>query len=309
MIYSKIKGTNFKCSKIVLGTHLFGTEIDERTSFALLERFLERGGNILDTASYYANWLPGEMHMSEKTIGKWLASSGSRREILIATKGGFPDIKRKKSRLFYKDVYEDIYKSLENLRTDYIDVYYLHKDDLNQQPEILIEMFNEAVKDFDIRSLGVSNWSFDRIKQANDYAAVKHLRPIIASQIKHSVAKVNTAPDDIFVMTEGEYDKYSKSELNLFAFSAQAKGFFTRLEESGKDGLTDMHKTQYLNEYNLKLAEKLKEIADKNQVTVSTIAVAMLINDTKLNTFAQIGPKTVEQLEALLDATNVKIFI
>ncbi len=306
MIYSKIKGTDFKCSKIVLGTHLFGTEIDEKTSFALLERFIERGGNILDTASFYANWLPGEKHKSEKTIGKWLSSSGNRKQMLIATKGGFPDLKSKKSRLFYKDVCEDIYKSLENLRTDYIDVYYLHKDDLNQKPETLIEMLNEAVKDFDIRSIGVSNWSFNRIKRANDYAVSKQLRPIISSQIKHSVAKVNTAPEDIFVMNESEYDKYCKSELNLFAFSAQAKGFFTRLEEKGVEGLTDTHKTQYLNDYNLELAKKLKEIANKNNVTASAVALAMLINDTKLNTFAQIGPKTVQQLDALLEATKVK---
>ena len=137
MIYSQINNTDLKASKLVLGSHLFGTEIDEKISFALLDRFLEAGGNIVDTASVYANWLPGEKHKSEKTLGKWLANSGRRKEMIVVTKGGHHDLETNKSRLFYKDVREDLEKSLENLRTDYIDIYYLHKDDINQQPEDL----------------------------------------------------------------------------------------------------------------------------------------------------------------------------
>ncbi|MBR4099503.1 MAG: aldo/keto reductase [Clostridia bacterium] len=307
MIYSQLNNTNLSISKLVLGSHLFGTEIDEKTSFALLDRFFEAGGNIVDTASVYANWLSSEKHKSEKTLGKWLDSCGHRKEMIVVTKGGHHDLETNKSRLFYKDVREDLEKSFENLRTDYIDIYYLHKDDEKQQPEDLIQMLNDAVKGYDVRYLGVSNWSFDRIKRANDYAASKQLKPIIASQIQYSIAKVNIAPDDIFVMNDNEYAKYCQSDLNVFGFSAQAKGLFAILEDKGAENLPDLHKTEFLNAYNLKLFERLKELANKKNTTVSTLVLAALINDSKLNTFAQIGPVTQEQLETSLKATTVSL--
>ena len=76
MKYAKLKNTEINASKIVLGTALFGTEISEKESFELLDFFFEQGGNAVDTANCYADWLSKEKQMSEKTIGKWLLESG-----------------------------------------------------------------------------------------------------------------------------------------------------------------------------------------------------------------------------------------
>jgi len=305
MVYSQIKNTNLKASKLVLGTHLFGTAINEKLSFGLLDKFVENGGNIVDTASVYANWVPGEKHKSEKTLGKWFTGCGNRSDMIVATKGGHHNLSNGESRLFYNAVRDDLERSFENLRTDYIDIYYLHKDDTNQQPEDLIQMFNDAIHGFDVKYLGVSNWSFDRIERANNYAVLHDLKPIIASQIQHSIAKINPVLEDIFVMNEYEYDKYCKSDLNVFGFSSQAKGFFAKLDDKGLEGLSNGYKSEFLNEYNLKLFERLKILAEKNNTTVSTVALVALINDLKLNTFAQIGPRTIEQLENSLKATDI----
>lgn len=307
MIYSQIKNTDLKCSKLVLGTHLFGTEIDEKTSFALLDKFAENGGNAVDTASVYANWLSAEEHKSEKTLGKWLKNSGYREKMIVVTKGGHHDLKTEKSRLFFNDVREDLEKSFQNLNTDYIDIYYLHKDDVDQQPEELIHMFNDVISGFDVKYLGVSNWSFDRIKRANDYALAHNLKPVIASQIQYSIAKINESPKDIFAMNEQEYLKYCDSNLNIFGFSSQAKGFFAILDDGGVEKLTDAHKAEFLNDYNIGLFKRLKTISKKYNTSVSTLVLATLIGDSRLNTFAQIGPTEIGQLGSSLEATNVNL--
>ena len=168
-------------------------------------------------------------------------------------------------------------------------------------------MLNDAVNGFDIRYLGVSNWSFERIKKANDYASKKGLKPIIASQLQYSIARVNKVPDDIFVMTPEEYEKYCKTDLNIFGFSAQAKGFFAILAEHGAEKLSQSHKEEFLNNYNLELFERLHKMANEKGISVATLVVSALINNPDLNTFAQIGPTTIEQLSTSLSAAEVTL--
>ena len=307
MKYARINNTDLKGSKLVLGTALFGTAIDENTSFSLLDRFFEGGGNIIDTASVYADWMPGEKHKSEKTIGKWLQLSQNRKDVIIATKGGHYDLETRRPRLTYKEVREDLEKSFENLRTDYLDIYYLHKDDIAQEPEELIEMFNEAVKGFDVRYLGVSNWCFDRIERANDYAEAHGLKPIIASQIQHSIAKVNTTPEDIFVMNDYEFSRYSQSDLNVFCYSTQAKGLFSVMEEKGADNLPEHLKKEFLNDHNVRLFEKLKKLSAAKGVPISSLVLAALVSDERISSFAQIGTGSREHLDEAINAMSVSL--
>ena len=118
MKYAKLKNTEINASKIVLGAALFGTELSEKESFELLDFFFEQGGNTVDTANCYADWLSKEKQMSEKTIGKWLAKSGLRDRAVIFTKGGHFDLETKMPRLEERLVKEDLEKSFETLKTE-----------------------------------------------------------------------------------------------------------------------------------------------------------------------------------------------
>ena len=308
MLYSKIKNTDITASKLVLGSDRFGTAISEKESFSILDRFVEAGGNMIDTASFYANWLSGNS-VSEKTIGKWLEERGCRDKIVISTKGGHfnletPDI----SRMSKEEMKADFEASLENLRTDYIDVYWYHKDDKSISPEELIENLNE-VTNGRARYIAASNWPCDRLIKANEYAIKNSLRPFIAGQIQYSIARINEEfiGPDIFVMTDSEYEKYKNSGLNVFGFSTQAKGFFIMAAEGGIESVPDGVKAEFLNDYNMKLLEKLKKLAKEKNVSIPALVPAVLTSDEEVPTFAQIGPQTVGQLDSSLEAADLKL--
>lgn len=307
MIYSKIADTGLSAGKIILGTDLFGTLKSKEESFELLDTFTELGGNMLDTASVYANWLKMGDSMSEKTVGEWLSERGCRDKIIISTKGGHFDLESGKPRLTVEEIKNDFEQSLINLKTDYIDIYWLHKDDLSKTPEELIEIFNSAVDISKVKCLGVSNWSYDRIKTANDYALKNGLTPIKVSQLRHSVATINYQTDGIFCMDKNEYEKYRNDSFDIFAFSSQARGFFAIMEKGGVDALPESVREELLNEHNLKVFEKLKVMASEKNTTASALALAVLINDKKVNTFAQIGPANIEQLKSSFESLEISL--
>lgn len=307
MQYSKINNTNLNASKLVLGTDLFGTLVSEQDSFSIMDRYLADGGNVIDTASVYADWLGQGKSISEKTIGKWLTSRGNRSAVILATKGGHHDLSTLAPRLDRSSVREDFENSLRNLQTSYIDIYYLHKDDVTQSPENLIEMFQEAIPEEQANYLGVSNWTYDRIKRANEHAKRNGLRPIIASQIQHSIAAINKTYFGITAMVESEYKQYVDDNLNVFAFSSQAKGFFAILEHGGVDAMPDTTKEIYLNERNLRRYQKLRALADQRNESIPTLVLAALISDPNINTFAQIGPQNMKELSASLMGADVSL--
>ena len=307
MLFSKINHTNLSASKLVLGTASYGTYINREDSFQLLDRFTELGGNIIDTALVYSDWADGEKSASEKTIGRWMNKRNNRKDMIISTKGGHHDIHTSAPRLNTKCITEDLQKSLENLQTDYIDIYWLHKDDVNQDPEELIEMLNESAPQQYAHYYGVSNWTYDRIKKANAHAAKKGLRPIIASQIMYSIAEVNYVDAGILAMDNNEYEKYCTDDLSLFGFSSQARGFFAIMAANGEEALPPSAKRDFINERNLKILERLNETSIAKNVTVSDLVLATLVGDKKLNTFAQIGPKNVAELEVSVQSMNVSL--
>lgn len=300
MVYSAIKQTDLIGSRIVLGTDRFGSSVPESTAFDLLDRYAACGGNVIDTASVYADWLNMGKSLSEKTIGKWLEARKNRAGLILSTKGGHYELATRKPRLSLSEVRSDLESSLENLRTDVIDLYWLHKDDESKSPESLIEMLNEADKDGHARYFGASNWTYDRIKAANDHARENGLRPFVCSQILHSVARVNFTDEGILAMTKEEYGKYASDSLSVFCFSSQARGFFAKLCKGGMDSLPPRTIKAYCNEENLALYERMSEFAKEKQVSVAAVVLALLYSDEEVNSFALVGPGSSETLEESL---------
>lgn len=308
MIYSTINHTDLKASKIVLGTDGFGTQMSKALSFEMLDSFVESGGNIIDTASFYADWMNMGKSMSEKTIGEWLTARKNRDKMIISTKGGHPRLETMNiSRMSRAEIFDDFEHSLLNLNTDYIDIYWLHKDDPNIPPERLIEIMNEILDTGKAKYIAVSNWSYDRIRAANDYAKANGLKPFIAGQIQYSVGIPNPEFVDglIYTMNDAEYAKYAADTLNVFAFSSQSKGFFAMLDSIGEDKIPKAVKDEFLNAHNLTLYSRLKELSAKKNVSVSALMLAALTSDNRVNTFVQIGPRRLEHLNDSLSAKNL----
>ncbi|WP_395394784.1 aldo/keto reductase [Novosphingobium sp. BL-8A] len=161
--------------RLVLGGNVFGWTIDRDRSFSVLDAFYEQGGRMIDTAEGYSNWVPGHKGgESEAIIGEWLESRGVRTEMRIATKtgqGGAPGM------LAPEKVRAALQGSLERLRTDYVDLYYAHRDDGTTPLDEVAGVYGEIFAAGQARELGASNYSAERLADviaAADGLGVRH---------------------------------------------------------------------------------------------------------------------------------------
>src|SRR5690606_27483631 len=170
-------------SPVCLGTALFGADIDDRASFALLDRFVAGGGNFIDTARIYSDWLPGERHRSERVLGDWLRSRGNRDSVVVATKGAHPDLASPTiPRSSTAEIRADLEGSLRSLGLDVIDLYWLHRDDPSRPVEYFIDLLDGFQREGLIRAFGASNWSADRLRAAHAYASRSGRHGFVANQ-------------------------------------------------------------------------------------------------------------------------------
>ena len=146
----------------VLGGNVFGMTADRAASFAVLDRFVERGGGMIDTADVYSAWVPGHKGgESETMIGEWLRASGARDQLLIATKVGMMEGGLKPDR-----VRAAVEGSLERLGIDVIDLYFAHKDDPDVPLDEVLGAFGELIGAGTVRAIGASNFSAARLAEA-----------------------------------------------------------------------------------------------------------------------------------------------
>ena len=311
-----IPGTGMRVSSIVLGTDYYGKTISEDAAYELMDVFYEHGGNLIDTAHVYSDYLPGEKHMSEKVIGRWLRKNNLRRAsenaLLIATKGGFPELgNMHASRISFPELRSDLEESLECLQIDQIDLYWLHRDNTAIPAGTVAEWMNSFIREGKIRQYGFSNWTAERIHEAVEYAGAHGLVPPAASQIKWSLAVTNREQidDDTLVeMGPQDYAWYREHSFPVFAYSSQAKGFFSKIKRGngayilpeGKAGL------RYSNDTNVRTYEKLSRISRRYGITIAQAALAWLLQ-APFPVFPIVGCKTKAQLCESLEAADLGI--
>ena len=162
----------------VLGGNVFGMTADREASFAVLDRFVEHGGGMIDTADVYSAWVPGHKGgESETMMGAWLRESGARDKVLIATKVGMMPGGLKPDR-----IRDAVQGSLDRLGTDVIDLYFAHKDDPDVPLDEVLGAFAELVDAGIVRAIGASNYSAERLAEALRVADEKGLPRFTAMQ-------------------------------------------------------------------------------------------------------------------------------
>ncbi|MFC4255636.1 aldo/keto reductase [Altererythrobacter xixiisoli] len=172
---------------LVLGGNVFDFTADVDTSFAILDRFYEAGGRMVDTAQGYSVWVPGHVGgESEAVIGQWLTSRGVRADMRIHTKTGMNgdpgDLEPGK-------VAAELEKSLERLQTDYVDLYYAHRDDVQTPQDEVAEGFNALVLDGKVRELGASNYDAARLGAIHALALANGQRPFTVLQNEYNLVE------------------------------------------------------------------------------------------------------------------------
>ncbi len=298
--------TDLKVSAIALGTDSFGSRLDEKFSFEMLDSFIANGGNLIDTAECYAQWLPNGKHASENTIGKWMKSRSNRHDIIISTKGGHFKYGTP-SRLNRECITEDIEGSLDRLGTDYIDIYWLHRDDTSVEVGEIVELLNEFIKSGKARYIGASNWTYDRIEESNIYAKKHNLCGFISSQIQYSpaVSNVELNEPDLVIMNDNEYEYFKNHDMSVFAFASQAKGFFSKYLAGGEDNLSIIAKERYLNDETINRFYNLKQISEEKNCTMGMAVIAAIANNPDFQTIPIVGCKNIAHLEDSLSGADI----
>jgi Predicted oxidoreductases (related to aryl-alcohol dehydrogenases) len=297
-------GDELNVSTLALGTDKLASTLPDSEIFYLMDMFAEAGGNCIDTARVYCGGL------SEEAIGRWFKQNGRRRDIVLSSKGCHPPIENMPhSRLSKEEMEHDLDLSLKALQTDCIDIYWLHRDDASRSVEEIIENINTFVKAGKIRLIGCSNWKSDRIQSANEYAARANLCGFSSSQIQWSLADTREEIYQdyaIVIMNEQEYGWYLKNKMPVFAFAAQAQGFFPKVAKSGIEALSEKTRARFESPENLKRLERVKQLSERLDISISAAALSYLTCN-RLPTVAVIGSRTPEQLRESLEAADVSI--
>ncbi len=231
-------------SALALGTDLFGTKIDRETCFGLLDYFAEQGGTFLDTANFYASWLPGcKGGESETTIGDWIKLRGSRERMAIATKLAF-DYPGCSGGLSSDEIQRECEKSLRRLQSDRIDLYYSHRDDRETPLEETMEAFHQLIKAGKVRAVGASNLRVWRIAEANAISREKGWTGYSAVEQRYTYLRPRHGADfgPQLVIGDEMKDFAENSGVTLIGYSVLLRGAYTRSDRelpvqfAGPDG-------------------------------------------------------------------------
>ena len=299
MSYRRVEGVDKPVSRIVLGTVM--VDLDRLPySFALLDYFFEQGGNCLDTAWIY------RQGGAEKCVGVWIEKRGIREKLVVIGKGAAP--------IQYCTpavVDAQLKESLERLRTDYVDIYLIHRDNPQIPVGEFVECLNEHYRAGRIRAFGGSNWTIKRIRQANAYAQAHGLHGFSASSPNLSLAVWNepTWTDCISASDAASREWYRRTGMALFAWSSQAAGFFTgryRENERESNPVTREMARVWFNPGNFQRLQRARDLAALRGVTPNQVALAYVLCELP-NAHALVGPETIEELRQSFEALALNL--
>ncbi len=271
----KLKTGVLQLDRLVLGAGRLGEEDRKEECFRILDRYLDFGFCTLDVARSYCGG------KCEEFLGQYLKKK-QREKVIIISKGGFPLSRKEmyKTRLSEKELRKDLEASLKALNTEYIDLYFLHRDKPDTPPEEMLITLNKFIQEGKVREIGASNWSCGRIGMANQFAQKNGLRPFTVSQINYSYA-LTTPPltGDIthVVMNDIEYNWYRENAFPVIAYSVQAKGFFSKYFFGGE--LKESGKLSYLPlRENFRRAERIQQLSQEKKIPIPALLISYVLS-------------------------------
>lgn len=305
----KLNNTDLLVSPVCLGTVNYGTTMSKEESKSQLTSFVKYGGNFIDTAHIYGNWASDVDSISERVIGEWIKETGNRDKIVIATKGAHPtwghmDIPR----VNRKDITQDLNESLEYLNTDYIDIYFLHRDDVDTPVSEIMECLDDARKEGKIRYYGCSNWTLPRIKEAQEYCRHHELQGFTFNQLMWSLADINfyNLPDKTFVLMDEETKKFhSKTGMNVMAYMSIAKGYFER--RAAGENLPVSVTAVYENATNNLIYDLAKDVVRQGNYSFMDLSYMYIMAEKEFPSIPLASFDNEAQLKVVIDCINKNI--
>ncbi|HEV2581889.1 MAG TPA: aldo/keto reductase [Ktedonobacteraceae bacterium] len=306
MDYRRFGRTGLKVSCFCLGTMQWGWTADESTAFAVMDAFVERGGNFLDTADFYSRWLPGHVGgESEEIIGRWMQQRGNRQQMIVATKVYQPMGEHPNDRgLSRKHIIEALEASLRRLRTDYIDLYLAHAFDAETPIEETLEALDDARRAGKIRYAGASNYPAWRLVEALWKAEV------------HNTPRFDCLEPHYNLVHRAEFERDLETicqqyQIAVLPYSPLANGFLTGKYRRGQVQDTESARAgsvrqRYDREEAWQALAAVEQIAQESSSTPAAIALAWLLAQPVV-TAPILGARSISQLEACLEALTVTL--
>jgi aryl-alcohol dehydrogenase-like predicted oxidoreductase len=287
---------------LMLGGNVFGWTADEATSFAVLDRFVEAGGTLIDTADVYSAWVPGNHGgESETVIGNWLTRSGRRNTVQIATKAGLTPAGGPGVDISPGHIAQAVEQSLRRLRIDAIDLFFIHRDDPTADLAPVLRLLDRLVTQGKIRAIGASNFSAARLQETLDISARERL------------VRFDVLQPPFHLLDRGFQDALQplcvERTIAVTPYSSLASGFLSGKYRARPDteGRARGGRVQsYLNERGLGMLAAMDRIAEQTNASLPQIALAWLAAQPSVA--APIASATsVVQLNDLLGALTLDL--
>lgn len=320
MKYGTLPGLDKPVSRLVFGTAippLFAAaapgagRAEKRTAYALLDRVYAAGVNTFDCAAHYG----------EEVMGAWMEDRGLRDQCVIITKCAHPN--RWRDRVTDYDILSDAHDSLAKLRTDKIDLYMLHRDNKTVPVGIITEVMNRLYREGKIAVYGGSNWTHERIAEANVYAEEHGLEPMRISSPNFGLAEQVADPwrgdakfGDGCVTISGPENAearawYRTSGVSVFAYSSLARGFFSGAfrsseAEKAKEHMDAPGITGYFCERNVERLRRCEILAEEKGVTVAQLAMAWIFSQP-FPVYAVCSPGSEKHLNDNIAAMSIPL--
>ncbi|MBA8902411.1 aldo/keto reductase [Phyllobacterium sp. P30BS-XVII] len=294
--------TGLSIAPLVFGGNVFGWTADKKTSFDLLDRFVDAGLNAIDTADVYSRWVPGNTGgESETIIGEWIKSRNARDKVVVITKVG-GDMGQGKKDLSPAYIAKAVEASLKRLQVDSIDVYLSHWPDPETPYEETLSAYDTLLKAGKIKSIGGSNLDANQLRAALD------------------VAKTNGLPR--YDVLQPEYNLYGRAsfdgklrdlciaeEIGVISYFALARGFLSGKYRSEADLAQSQRGSgvkDYLNPRGYRILDALDAVAARHGAKQAEVAIAWII--ARDGVTAPISSATsLQQLESLIKAAALKL--
>jgi aryl-alcohol dehydrogenase-like predicted oxidoreductase len=296
---SKLGSTDLDVYALCLGGNVFGWTADESASFAILDAYAAAGGNFVDTADVYgARANNGVGGLSEEVLGRWFAARGNRSSIVLATKVA---LKNSRPGLSAANILAAADESLERLGTDYIDLYYAHRDDSDVPLEETLGAFDSLVRSGKVRYIAASNYTAPRLAEA------------LAVSEREGFARYSVLQNHYNLLERAEFEAdtapfLAKESIPSLPYFGLARGFLAgkyrpgvEVESARAEGVTG-----YRNERGYAVLSVLDEIAAAHGVPVASVSLAWLAAQPTVA--APIASaRTVDQLAELLPSVGLTL--
>lgn len=318
MRYGSIPHVDKPVSRLVFGTAMpkmfaafrsvYGEADDFQqrldAAFSLLDDMYAEDVNCFDCSDHYG----------EEPLGEWLEARGLHDKVVILTKGAHHNRWRKRVTDF--DILHDVHNSLAKLRTDHLDIYLLHRDDPTVPVGPIMDVLNRCYDEGKIGAFGVSNWTVERIIEANEYAAKRGLQPFTVSSPNFGLAdQVCDLWGGGCVTISGPSNRenrrwYAENHIPIFAYSTMARGFFSGLVKSdAPEKAAEIMDAPGLKGYacpeNFERLRRCEILAAEKGLTVPQIAMAWIFNQRALDVYALVATSRRENMRTNVQASEI----